>query len=180
MSLSAEARAAHVSLVILDVDGVLTDGCLLFGPQGEALKVFNVRDGHGVKLLREAGLEVAILSSRRSDIVAVRARELGVNHVLQGETDKRAGFVRLLAETGRHALQCAFIGDDWPDLPVLSRVGFAATVADAAPEVRNIAHWIATANGGCGAVRQLAEFILRAQGKFDAALLRYSAEDVHA
>jgi 3-deoxy-D-manno-octulosonate 8-phosphate phosphatase (KDO 8-P phosphatase) len=177
---SAEARAAIVSLVILDVDGVLTDGRLYFGSQGEALKVFNVRDGHGVKLLREAGLEVAFLSSRRSDIVSVRARELGVNHVLQGESDKHAGFARLLAATKQNAQQCAFIGDDWPDLPVLAKVGFAATVADAAPEVQSVAHWIATANGGCGAVRQLAEFILRAQGKFAAALLRHCAEDFHA
>jgi len=180
MSMSAEARAANVSFVILDVDGVLTDGRLHFGAQGEALKVFNVRDGHGIKLLCEAGIEVAILSSRRSDIVSARARELGVNRVLQGEADKRAGFARLLAETKRTAAQCAFIGDDWPDLPVLAQVGLAAAVADAAPEVRDVAHWIAPASGGCGAVRQLAEFILRAQGKFDAALLRHGAESVRA
>jgi 3-deoxy-D-manno-octulosonate 8-phosphate phosphatase (KDO 8-P phosphatase) len=180
MAVPAEVRAASVSLVILDVDGVLTDGRLYFGPQGEALKVFDVRDGHGIKLLREAGLEVAILSSRRSDIVAARARELGITHVLQGETDKLAGFGRLLADTKKNAAQCAFIGDDWPDLPVLTKVGFAATVAGAALEVRQIAHWIATAEGGRGAVRQLAEFILRAQGKFELALAHQSADRTHA
>jgi len=180
MSVSAEARAASVNLVILDVDGVLTDGRLYFGPQGEALKVFNVRDGHGIKLLFEAGIEVAILSSRRSEIVARRASELGVSRVLQGESNKLNGFERLLAQSQRTATQCAFMGDDWPDLAVLARVGFAATVMDAAPEVRSVAHWIAAAVGGCGAVRQLAEFILRAQGKFDAALTRQKSEHVHA
>ncbi len=180
MAVTSEARAANVSLVILDVDGVLTDGRLYFGAQGEALKVFDVRDGHGIKLLRQAGIEVAILSSRRSEIVEVRARELGIVHVLQGEADKCAGFERLLAEMNTTPAQCAFIGDDWPDLPVLTKVGLAAAVADARPEVRRIAHWIAPAEGGRGAVRQLAEFILRAQGKFDAALAHHSAERTHA
>jgi 3-deoxy-D-manno-octulosonate 8-phosphate phosphatase (KDO 8-P phosphatase) len=180
MAVTSEERAANVSLVILDVDGVLTDGRLYFGAQGEVLKVFDVRDGHGIKLLRQAGLEVAILSSRRSEIVEVRARELGIAHVLQGEADKCAGFERLLAEMKTTPAQCAFIGDDWPDLPVLTKVGLAAAVADARPEVRRIAHWIAPAEGGRGAVRQLAEFILRAQGKFDAALGRHAAERTHA
>ena len=179
MSADAAARAAHVRLVILDVDGVLTDGRLYFGPQGEALKVFDVRDGHGIKLLRAAGIEVAILSSRRSEIVGVRARELGITRVLQGEADKRAGLQRLLADTDTVPAHCAFIGDDWPDLPVLAQVGLAATVADAVPEVRSVAHWIAPAAGGRGAVRQLAEFILRAQGRFDAALARFTESRAH-
>jgi len=172
--MTAGERAAAVRLLILDVDGVLTDGRLHFGPQGEALKVFHVRDGHGIKLLREAGIDVAILSSRSSPIVALRARELGIEHVIQGVADKRSGFAQLLAATGRTEAQCAFMGDDWPDLPVLARVGLAATVANAVPEVRNAVQWIAPAAGGCGAVRQLAEFILRAQSKFDAALARHA------
>lgn len=176
----AAVRAANVRLLILDVDGVLTDGRLYFGPQGEALKIFDVRDGHGIKLLLEAGIEVAILSSRRSEAVEVRARELGIAHVLQGEADKRAGLQRLLADLRLSPGQCAFIGDDWPDLPVLKRVGLAATVADAVPEVRDAAHWIAPAGGGRGAVRQLAELILRAQGKFDATLARHSGPSGHA
>ncbi|MGE5336218.1 MAG: KdsC family phosphatase [Gemmatimonadota bacterium] len=180
MGTDAEVRAAQVRLVILDVDGVMTDGRLHFGPQGEALKVFDVRDGLGVKLLREAGITVAILSSRRSEIVDARARELGITHVIQGEADKHAGFERLLSATGTTPAQCAFMGDDWPDLKVLARVGLAAAVADAAPEVRRVAHWQAPAAGGRGAVRQLAEFILRAQGRFDAALARHSLETAGA
>jgi 3-deoxy-D-manno-octulosonate 8-phosphate phosphatase (KDO 8-P phosphatase) len=146
-------RAARVRLVVLDVDGVLTDGRLYFGPDGEALKVFDVRDGHGVRLLREAGLGVALLSGRASPIVARRASELDIAPVVQGERDKLAGLNRLLAA-------CAYMGDDWPDLPVMAQVGFAAAVADAAPEVRRAAHWIAQADGGRGAVRALAEFLL--------------------
>lgn len=168
-----EERAARVRLMVLDVDGVLTDGRLYFGPDGEALKVFDVRDGLGIKLLREAGIEVAILSARASPIVARRARELGIVRVLQGASDKLSGLADLLAACRLDAADCGFIGDDWADLPVLDRVGFAAAVADAAPEVRAAAHWCAAAAGGRGAVRELAEFILRAQGRFDAALRRH-------
>jgi len=157
----AAVRAARVRLIVLDVDGVLTDGRLYFGPEGEALKVFDVRDGHGVRLLREAGLGVALLSSRASPIVARRASELDIAPVLQGERDKLAGLNRLLAATGVSAAECAYMGDDWPDLPVMAQVGFAAAVADAAPEVRRAAHWIAQAKGGRGAVRALAEYLLR-------------------
>jgi 3-deoxy-D-manno-octulosonate 8-phosphate phosphatase (KDO 8-P phosphatase) len=157
----AALRAARVRLVVLDVDGVLTDGRLYFGAEGEALKVFDVRDGHGVRLLREAGLGVALLSSRASPIVALRASELDIWPVLQGEHDKLAGLNQLLAGTGVPATDCAYMGDDWPDLPVMAQVGFAAAVADAASEVRRAAHWIAPASGGHGAVRALAEYVLR-------------------
>jgi 3-deoxy-D-manno-octulosonate 8-phosphate phosphatase (KDO 8-P phosphatase) len=180
MTTTAVARAARVRLMILDVDGVLTDGRLYFGPHGEALKAFDVRDGHGVKLLREAGVEIAILTARSSEIVAVRARELGIERVLQGAADKLAGFERLLAATSLAADNCGYIGDDWPDLPVLARAGFAATVADAADEVKAIAHWVAPRPGGSGAVRALAEFIVRAQGRFDELLARHRAGVTHA
>lgn len=160
-STRAALRAARVRLVVLDVDGVLTDGRLYFGPDGEALKVFDVRDGHGVRLLREAGLSVALLSSRDSPIVARRADELDIAPVLQGARDKLSGLNRLLAATGVTPAECAYMGDDWPDLPVMAHVGFAAAVADAAPEVRRAAHWIAQAEGGRGAVRALAEYVLR-------------------
>jgi 3-deoxy-D-manno-octulosonate 8-phosphate phosphatase (KDO 8-P phosphatase) len=166
-------RAAAVRLLVVDVDGVLTDGRLYFGADGEALKVFDVRDGHGVKLLREAGIEVAILSARRSPIVERRARELGIAQVIQGAADKGAGFAELLRSLQVRAEHCAYIGDDWPDLAALAQAGFAATVADAAPEVRRVAHWISAAPGGRGAVRELAEFILRAQGRFDELLRRH-------
>jgi 3-deoxy-D-manno-octulosonate 8-phosphate phosphatase (KDO 8-P phosphatase) len=171
--MNAVERAARVRLMILDVDGVLTDGSLYYGPGGEVMKAFNVRDGHGVKLLREGGVEVAILTARQSEIVAVRARELGVDRVLQGAADKVAGFERLVDDTGIGVERCGYIGDDWPDLAVLTRVGFAATVADAAPEVRAAAHWITAAPGGRGAVRELAEFVLHAQGRFAPLLARH-------
>jgi 3-deoxy-D-manno-octulosonate 8-phosphate phosphatase (KDO 8-P phosphatase) len=173
-------RARRVALVVCDVDGVLTDGRLYIGAQGEAMKAFDVRDGHGIKLLREAGIEVAILTARSSEIVARRAAELGLTRVLQGQSDKAAGFARLQADTGIAADRCAYIGDDWPDLPCLARAGLAATVADGCDEARAIAHWISAAPGGRGAVRQLAEFILRAQGRFDDLLRKHTAGALHA
>ena len=168
--LTPERRAAGLRLMIFDVDGVLTDGRLHIGAQGEAFKVFHVRDGHGIKLLQAAGVRCAILSARRSEIVNVRARELGIEHVQQGAQDKAAGYVALRAALGLADAQCGFIGDDWPDLPVLRQVGFAASVADGTPEARAAAHWISSRNGGHGAVRELAEFVLRAQGRFEALL----------
>jgi len=162
-----QRRAARVRLLGLDIDGVLTDGRLYFGARGEALKAFDVRDGFGLQLLRAAGVELAIITGRRSAIVAARARDLGVNHVLQGQRDKHAALQRLLQATGLGADECAFMGDDWPDLAVLAAVGLAATVADAAPEVRRVAHWVAPSSGGRGAVRDLCTLILRAQGRFD-------------
>ena len=170
--MSPEQRAAAVRLLVLDVDGVLTDGRLYFGAEGEALKVFDVRDGHGVKLLREAGIEVAILSARRSPIVERRARELGITQVIQGASDKGASFAELAQALKVASEHCGYIGDDWPDLAALAQAGFAVTVADAAPEVRRVAHWVTAAAGGRGAVRELAEFILRAQGRFEPLLRR--------
>jgi 3-deoxy-D-manno-octulosonate 8-phosphate phosphatase (KDO 8-P phosphatase) len=162
--MTPEQRAARLRLVALDVDGVLTDGRLYYGPQGEALKVFDVRDGHGIRMLQNQGVEVAILSARSSEIVETRARELGIRRVLQGRGNKAAAWQELLAETGIAAEHAGFIGDDLPDLPVLVQAGLAATVADARIEVKNAAHWIAPQAGGRGAVRALAEFILQAKG----------------
>jgi 3-deoxy-D-manno-octulosonate 8-phosphate phosphatase (KDO 8-P phosphatase) len=170
---TAAERAAAVRLMILDVDGVLTDGRLYYGPSGEAMKAFDVRDGHGIKLLREGGVQVALLTARSSQIVATRARELGIERVEQGASDKVAGLERLLAATAVSANACGYIGDDWPDLAVMARVGFAATVADAALEVRAAAHWVAECPGGRGAVRELAQFVLRAQGRFEPLLARH-------
>ena len=162
--MTPEQRAARVRLVVLDVDGVLTDGRLYYGPNGEALKVFDVRDGHGVKMLLARGIDVAILSARDSAIVEHRARELGISRVLQGRGDKAAAFGELLSEARLTADDAAFIGDDLPDLPVLRSAGFAMTVEDARDEVKRSAHWIAPCAGGRAAVRACAEFILRAQG----------------
>jgi 3-deoxy-D-manno-octulosonate 8-phosphate phosphatase (KDO 8-P phosphatase) len=169
--MTPQQRAARVRLVVLDVDGVLTDGRLYYGADGEALKVFDVRDGHGIKMLGAHGVEVAILSARNSPIVARRARELGVARVLQGRSDKASGWRELLDETGVDATDAAFVGDDLPDLPVLRQAGFAATVDDAREEVKAAAHFIAPQPGGRAAVRAIAEFILRAQGVDFAAMV---------
>jgi len=164
---SLRTRAARVRLLALDVDGVLTDGRIWIGPRGEALKAFDVRDGFGLELLREAGIELAIITGRSSPIVTRRARELGITRVLQGQKDKLAGLRRVLADTGLAPEQCAYIGDDWPDLPAMALAGLAATVADAAPEVRACAHWVSEAEGGRGAVRELARLLLQAQGRLE-------------
>ncbi len=154
---------ARIQLLILDVDGVLTDGRLYFAARGEALKVFHVRDGHGIKLLMAAGVAVAALSGRRSRAVAARMRELHVPHVVQGCNDKVAALHRLTQRLGLDPLNCACICDDTPDLPLMSAVGLAGAVADAHPVVLSAAHWIARANGGRGAVRELCDAMLRAR-----------------
>jgi len=157
-------RAARIRLMVLDVDGVLTDGRLYYGAQGEALKVFDVHDGHGIRMLLANGVDVALLSARRSEIVAARARELGIPRAVQGATDKAVAFAALLAESGLGAEQTGYIGDDLPDLPVLRLAGFAATVADGRDELKAVAHWIAPCPGGRAAVRALADFVLDAKG----------------
>jgi len=154
---------ARIELLILDIDGVLTDGRLYFAARGEALKVFHVRDGHGIKLLMAAGVAVAAFSGRRSGSVAARLRELRVPHVVQGCDDKVAALQRLTQRLDLDPLNCACICDDTPDLPLMSAVGMAGAVADAHPVVLSAAHWIARANGGQGAVRELCDAMLRAR-----------------
>jgi 3-deoxy-D-manno-octulosonate 8-phosphate phosphatase (KDO 8-P phosphatase) len=154
---------AKIELLVLDVDGVLTDGRLYFGAKGEALKVFHVRDGHGIKLLLNAGLQVAAFSGRRSAAVTARMRELGVPSVVQGCTDKVAALQRLAKRLKLDPLSCACIVDDTPDLALMSAVGFAAAVADAHPIVKSAAHWVSRALGGHGAVRELCDALLRAR-----------------
>lgn len=173
MSANAIARAARVHLMIFDVDGVLTDGSLYYGPDGELIKRFNVLDGHGIKLLQQSGVGTAIISARKSTIVERRAADLGIAHVRQGVHDKRAAFEQLLAETAVDAENAGFAGDDVIDLPILLRTGFAASVPNAHPEVQSRAHYIAKAGGGAGAVREICDFILRAQGNYETALAPY-------
>ncbi|MEP6607133.1 MAG: phenylphosphate carboxylase subunit delta [Burkholderiaceae bacterium] len=172
MSLTAEQRAARIRLLVLDVDGVLTDGRLYFGPHGEAIKVFDVRDGHGIKMLIANGVEVALLSARNSEIVAARARELGVARVLQGQSDKAIAFAALRADAAVGSDESGYIGDDLPDLPAMRLAGFAATVADGCAAAKAAAHWITPQRGGRGAVRALAEFILVAKGADPQAMVR--------
>jgi 3-deoxy-D-manno-octulosonate 8-phosphate phosphatase (KDO 8-P phosphatase) len=159
--------------MIFDVDGILTDGSLHYGPEGEVIKTFNVLDGHGIKLLQQSGVATAIISARKSDIVARRASDLGISHVFQGVHDKRAAFEQLLQATRISAQACGFIGDDVIDLPILSRVGFAASVPNGHPEVQARVHYVTRTVGGRGAARELCDFILRAQGNYEAALAPY-------
>jgi len=163
-------RAHLVRLLVMDVDGVLTDGGLYYGPDGEVMKRFDVKDGHGLVMLRHLGIPAAILTARSSRIVETRMRELGVAHIVQGARDKEAGLQRILDATGLTADQVAYIGDDVNDLPVLKRVGLSACPSDARQEVRESVHYVCRTPGGRGAVRELVEVILHAQGRWDDAL----------
>jgi len=160
-------RAKKIRLLLLDVDGVLTDGRLHFGPAGEALKVFHVRDGHGIKMAQRGGIEVAFISGRRSDAAYHRAKELGISRFHEGVRDKVAVLAELRAALGLSLEAVAAVGDDLVDLPLLSRVGLAVAVADAAPEVKAAAHWITIFPGGRGAVREVCDLLLKAQGKWE-------------
>ena len=166
-------RARLVRLMVFDVDGVLTDGRLRYGSDGEIVKTFHVLDGHGIKLLQQSGVKTAIISARQSAIVARRATDLGIGIVMQGVHDKRSAFESLLGETGMSAQASGFMGDDVIDLPVMTRVGFAASVPNGHPEVRSRAHFVTQAGGGQGAVREVCDLILRAQNKYEAALAPY-------
>jgi 3-deoxy-D-manno-octulosonate 8-phosphate phosphatase (KDO 8-P phosphatase) len=156
--------ARRIGLLVLDVDGVLTDGGLWFGPQGEVQKRFHVRDGHGIKLVQRAGIVVAVISGRRSRAVALRCRELGIRHVFQGVGDKAAVFERLLSKLRLTADHAACIGDDTPDVPLLLRVAFAVAVRDAHPLARAAADRVTTLAGGNGAVREACDWLLLARG----------------
>jgi 3-deoxy-D-manno-octulosonate 8-phosphate phosphatase (KDO 8-P phosphatase) len=160
-------RAQAVRLLLLDVDGVLTDGRLYFDAKGEALKVFHVRDGHGIKMVQGAGIEVAMLSGRRSDAAFHRAKELGVHRFYEGLRDKVPVLSELLADLHLDPRQVAMVADELVDLPVMTRVGLAVAVADAVPEVKAAAHWVTPLPGGRGAVRQVCDLLLQAQGQWD-------------
>jgi 3-deoxy-D-manno-octulosonate 8-phosphate phosphatase (KDO 8-P phosphatase) len=171
----ATARAARIRLMIFDVDGILTDGSLHFGAEGEVLKTFNVLDGHGIKLLQQSGVATAIVSARRSPIVARRAADIGITQIHQGVHDKRSAFEQLMAHNKIGPEACGFAGDDIIDLPILMRAGFAASVPNGHAEVRARVHYVTQAGGGRGAARELCDFILRAQGNYEAALAPYLA-----
>lgn len=160
-------RARRLRWLLLDVDGVLTDGRLLYGADGGVSKAFNIKDGFGIRLAHRAGLKVGTLSLRADPALAHRARELGLNAVLCGEGEKTAVFERFLAEQQLSAEQVAYAGDDWPDLPLLTRAGLAFAPADAAPEVRARVHGVLASPGGGGAVRELVELLLKARGEWE-------------
>ena len=163
------ARAKRVRLAIFDVDGVLTDGTLYIGARGEAFKAFNILDGHGLKMLREAGVATAILSGRKHAAVDRRAKELSIDHVVQGRSDKVPEFEKLLKRLKLEAQACAYVGDDLPDLPVLRRCGLAVAVANAVEAVKAEAHYVTRAAGGRGAVREVCDLILAARGQLGGA-----------
>ena len=158
--LNIKARAARVKLLLMDCDGVLTDGRLYFGPTGEELKVFHARDGQGIVNWHKAGFRSGIISGRNSPIVEMRAKQLGIEFIKQGRKDKAAALAEILTESGATAEETAFIGDDTPDIQVFERVGLAAAVHDAHDAVKNAAHFITELDGGRGAVREVIDLLM--------------------
>jgi len=166
-------RARAIRLAIFDVDGVLTDGRLYYSERGEELKVFDVRDGHGLKMLQESGVRLALITSRESRAVALRAANLGIDLVYQGVGEKLAVFEALIAQLKLDRSATAYMGDDLIDLPVLRRCGLALSVPEAPTAVRERAHYVTSACAGRGAAREASELIMRAQGSFDASIAAY-------
>lgn len=166
-------KAKAIRLAIFDVDGVLTDGGLHYSDSGEETKIFDVRDGHGMKMLQASGVALAIITSRSSRCVARRAENLGIDHVFQGVEEKVDAFQALAADLRLDPLACAYMGDDWVDLPVLIRCGLALSVPEAPAAVRERVHYVTRAGGGRGAVREACELIMQAQGTFDARLAAF-------
>lgn len=172
---SVTERARKVRVAAFDVDGILTDGCLYYTDSGEEIKAFNARDGHGIKMLKESGVAVAIITSRTSRVVEKRARDLGIDLLFQGVADKLETMHALLKRLG-FDMQCAsYMGDDVIDLPVLRRCGLAVSVPEAPAVVRQHAHHVTRVRGGHGAVREFTEMVMQAQGTLDARLAEYLA-----
>jgi len=157
------SRARKIQVAAFDVDGVLTDGALYYADSGEEQKRFSVHDGHGLRMLMDGGLTLAIITSRRSSCVEARARNLGIEHLFQGASDKLAAFRELLGRCGVEADACAYAGDDLVDLPVMTRCGLAISVPGAPAAVRREAHYVTRSRGGEGAMRELSEVILYAR-----------------
>jgi len=169
----ALGKAKQIKLLVLDVDGVMTDGRLYISDGGEVLKAFNCHDGHGIKMLRRSGVEVAMISGRESAMLEQRAQELGIEHVYQGYENKVSALDELLQALNVSYLQTAHLGDDLPDLPVIRRVGLGIAVANAYPLVKEHSLWCTNAKGGEGAVREVCDFIMAAQNTLVPALDQY-------
>ncbi len=161
--MKAKKTAAAIRLLILDVDGTLTDGGLYYGPRGEALKVFHVRDGQGIKQLGRAGVHIAVISGRTSKMTSVRCRELGVEHIVQGAVDKVAAFEKLRKSLKVDVSESACVGDDTPDVPLMKVVKLAFAVADAHEDALRAAHVVTSLPGGRGAVREVCDYLLDAR-----------------
>ncbi|MBU2698990.1 3-deoxy-D-manno-octulosonate 8-phosphate phosphatase (KDO 8-P phosphatase) [Sporomusaceae bacterium BoRhaA] len=172
-SLSLEERAQSVRMIVFDVDGVLTDGQMFFSRDGEALKAFHVRDGLAISLAQRAGLGVAIITARQSEMVRLRGAELKIGDIYQGSPDKVVSMQALIEKHQLDLSQICYIGDDLNDLPLLINVGLACTVANGAEEVQAVSHFVADKPGGQGAVRQIIEMILKSQGKWEDLVAAY-------
>lgn len=168
MTAKRDSTVNDIRMLVLDVDGVLTNGKIYYGNTGEELKAFNIKDGLGIKLLQRAGIEVAIITGRKSAIVARRAAELGISNVIQGREDKLLALQELCSRCDLSLKQCAYMGDDLPDLTAIKAAGLGMTVADACGPVSTAALWRSDFVGGAGAVRQACEFILQQQGRLTA------------
>lgn len=168
-------RINAVRLLILDVDGVMTDGKLYFTAEGQTCKAFDVKDGHGIRLLLHYGIDVAVISGRESAAVRMRLEDLGIQKAYLGRRDKLAALEELLASCNVSAAQTAYLGDDLPDLAVMTQVNLACATADANPEIKKRAHCVLNTNGGHGAVRELSEKILTVQGHWETVLSYYSS-----
>ncbi len=166
-------KLREIKLLLLDVDGVLTDGSIIYSDKGGEIKRFDVRDGHGIKLLMRGGVNVGIITARESRVVALRARDLGIELLYQGRKDKLACFLDILESTGVKPSETAFVGDDLVDIPILKRVGFSASVPGGVAEVRERVDYVTAAPGGRGAVREICEMMLKARGLWDGLIGRY-------
>jgi 3-deoxy-D-manno-octulosonate 8-phosphate phosphatase (KDO 8-P phosphatase) len=167
------ARAQGIKLVLMDCDGVLTDGRLWLTPDGDEQKAFHARDGQGISLLHRAGLKTGIISGRTSSAVDRRAQDLKMSYVRQYAKDKVKALGEILGDSGITTNECAYIGDDVADIPVMHRVGFAVAVADAVEETKQAAHYITALKGGQGAVRECCDLILKAQGRWEESIKRF-------
>jgi len=174
MTTTPEAKASHVRLLLFDVDGVLTDGVVVMHADGSESKGFHIRDGAAIVWAQRAGLKVGLLSARSSGATTHRAAQLAVRIVVQGVANKVTAYEQIIRDAGVDEASVAYMGDDLLDLPVLKRVGFSAAPADAAPEVRAHVHWVSTAPGGRGAAREMIEFVLRAQQRWDDIVRQHS------
>jgi len=166
-------RARKIKLLILDCDGVLTDGRIIMLPGSDETKTFDVKDGHGIVMAQRAGLRIAIISGRKSSVVRARATELGVTHLYEMAWVKTEPYEKVLAEEGLTDEEVCYVGDDVVDIPLLRRAGLGVAVADAVEETKKHSHIVTERGGGRGAVREVIEFILKAQDKWDEAMIRY-------
>jgi len=169
-----QQKAQAIKLLVLDVDGVLTDGKLYFNNDGVEQKAFNTLDGHGIKMLRQSGVEVGIITARTSQLVEKRAKDLGIPLLIQGREDKYIALQEMLKQFNCELNEIAFMGDDWPDLTVMTQVGLALSVASAHWQVIELAHWVSERRGGEGAVRDACDLIMLAQNTYEQALKPYT------